>query len=99
MLEIGKSKIHRYGLFTTKNIKKGEIILKTPFIEVSNCPQLHGHAFVKEARHYLGLDRTNLINGSLKDFNVMHTFKEDLIYIISVQNINKGEEILLKYFK
>lgn len=99
MIEVHKSETHGFGVFSTQKIKKGTVVISSPCVNVAGLGKIYKYAFPIDAKNVmLPLDRASLINGS-KNANVESYFKDELLYIRAIKNIDSGDELLLRYFK
>lgn len=90
-----KSKIHRFGIFTKKKIKKGEVFYKILINKTYKKP--------KDRCAYIGKNKwiydnkvLNWINHSCNANTVLH-IKRSLPILIAKKNIEAGEEITCDY--
>ena len=99
LLKVDKSSIHGYGVFAMTDIKKGEIILESTYIETTGCKgEIEKYYFQHpkgRGRTILPLDRIAIMNSS-KTPNVKCEIG-DKIVATALKNIKCGEELLWKY--
>lgn len=99
MIVVDKSPVHGYGVFSTKKIKKDEIILESIFIDITDNQngKVSEYMFgIIGARLVLPLDRVAIINHS-NNPNVKWKLKDDKIIVIAISNIEQGEELFHNY--
>jgi SET domain-containing protein len=101
-LEVKQSPIHRWGVFTTQNIKKNQTILQCVCIVIPKgeyCPtSFLPYVFSHSGDLFIVVGIASLINSSDAP-NVMLDYnqKEKILNIISLKDIDPLEEITLKY--
>ena len=96
-----KSQVHGWGLFADEFISSGEIIEKLAYVKLDDLPYpLIRYRFgCKETGNVVVFGYANLINGSLENPNVKWEYNDenDLFYVYSIKDIQKGEELFLEY--
>jgi uncharacterized protein len=106
-LIIKESKIKNSGLgvFAGEEIKKGTIIEKCPLIKLKiediNKKSLINNYFFKtkdsnNSMVSLVFGYCSIYNHDKDKCNIYH-YQDDLMYIVSIRNIKKGEELYLDY--
>ena len=92
-----KSTISGDGIFTVKDISKGEIIYTVPTLKIYNYPKSHcahiGHNIYVEDKKIL-----NFINHSCEP-NVFLDISKKQPKIIALENIQRGNEVVCDYSK
>lgn len=99
MIVVNKSPVHGYGVFSTKEIKKDEIIVESIFIDITDNPRgkISEYMFgIIGARLVLPLDRVAIINHS-DNPNVKWELRDDKIVVIAILDIPSGDELFLNY--
>lgn len=91
------SKIHDQGIFTKKDLIKGETFYKIPLTSISNKPQ-KGHAFIGNNRWVNDPNILNFINHSC-DANTILDLTRNPPVLISNKDIPKDNEITCDYNK
>jgi SET domain-containing protein len=100
---VAKSPIHGWGVFALEDISKDEVVMQCVYKEI-------GHIRVKAAitaytfgGSRIALGNASLLNAATGDYidkeNVKYAFdaENELITITALKQINKNEELLLKY--
>lgn len=96
------------GIFTSKDLKKGEVVEVSPVIVMENSERewldktlLHDYIFEwggKKKQCCMALGWVPLYNHSYtSNCEYEMDYKERLINIITVRNIKKGEELFINY--
>ena len=99
MIIVSKSNIHGYGLFAIRDITNGEIILESPFIDVTKVSKgiISDYVFgISGARLVIPLDRACLINHSNKP-NTNWELVNDKIVFKAIKDIKSGDELFHDY--
>lgn len=91
-----KSKIHGYGIFADKNIKRGSIFYKISTTDVVNRPRFRYAKIGKDK--YINDVFLNYINHSCEP-NTELIIKKDRIFLKALKNIKIDEEIVCDYNK
>ncbi len=92
-----KSKIHGYGIFTLKNIKKGEKFYNVPLYKVSNNNSKK-FAYIGNNKYVCDSKILNWVNHS-DDPNSTLVITKKPINLLAKKNILAGEEITCNYFE
>ena len=99
--EVRKSKLHGWGVFATKNIRKGEIIEQCPFLItfIENHKKMNDYIFYRTPKTGIIMLGYGSVYNHTHDHNADHIedTEKNLIEIIANRNIKKGEEISLDY--
>lgn len=90
-----KSKIHGFGIFAEKDIRKGAIFYKILAKSISNKPKPR-HAFIGNNRWITDPKILNWINHSCNPNIKLDVSKEKPV-LIAKRNIKSGEEITCNY--
>lgn len=99
-LIVKKSKVHGYGVFAGKNIRKGEKIEECYFILTSGGDRtLEDFYFQAKKRKYALLTGYGIIYNHSDDINADYSINvaKRIATIKAVKAIKKGEEILISY--
>jgi len=101
MIVVSKSNIHGYGygLFASRDISKGDIILESPFIDVTKVSKgiIADYVFgISDARLVIALDRASLINHS-NNPNTDWDLVDDKIVFKAIKDIKVGDELFHDY--
>jgi SET domain-containing protein len=107
-LYIGSTKNMGRGIFTKENIKMGTVVETSPVIVMENSDRefldktlLHDYIFEwggKKKQCCMALGWVPLYNHSYKsNCEYEMDYKEQLINIITVREIKKGEELFINY--
>ena len=106
MLEVRKSNVSGRGIFTKKEIKKGEIIEICQIIKLSkedrekiDSTELYNYYFSwKEEGLAISLGLGSLYNHSYQpNAQYIKDFDKDLINFVALKDIKPEEEILVNY--
>jgi SET domain-containing protein len=92
-----KSKIHGFGIFTEKDISKGEIFYEVPVDSLSDEPKSR-YAFIGKGRWLNDPKTLNWVNHSC-EANTKLELSGKVPLLISERDIQKGEEITCDYNK
>ena len=92
-----KSRIHGWGIFATRDIKKGERFYRVP-IDVISCENKFRWAHIGEGRYVCDKKVLNWVNHSCEP-NIILFIEKDLPMLIARKNILAGEEIVCDYNK
>jgi len=105
--EIKKTSLRGRGLFTTKNIKKGEVIENCPVLILSPKERLNAEKTIFNYYIYpwrstrgasMVLGYGSIINHSFKpNADWKQNFKSNTMVYRAIKNIKKGEEITVNY--
>lgn len=108
---LGKSKTHGIGLFANENIKSGTTIYKpSPGLDIKitgeefsklekNCQETIRHYGIKskaDSMWHLAFDNLRFCNHS-KNSNLSQSEINNDKYLMAIQDIKKGEELLHNY--
>lgn len=99
-IEIKKSGIHGKGIFTKKNIKKGEIvfIIKGKLVKF----EVHNKKESSKGPNWVGISKNTWINPFEPAKNLNHSCNPSCgikgkVQIIALRNLKAGEEITIDY--
>ena len=99
-IQVKKSKIHGKGIFAINDIKKNNIIEICNILEVKRRKVkgiFNDYVFKKsKKKSFLALGYGSLYNHA-DDNNAIVQLQNDILYIIAVKDIKKGEEIFINY--
>lgn len=90
-----KSKIHGFGIFTERAIKKGEKFYVIPTEIISNKNK-YGWAYIGKGKYVCDEKVLNWVNHSC-DPNTVLLIKTNAPALIAKKNISAGEEIVCDY--
>ena len=110
---LGRSKIHGFGVFATKNFRKGEVVEvcpvmsvtdKTKAILLANSPKavsdFGNFMFETEDGSALAFGYGSFYNHSVEpnaDYSMIECFGRSCLEIVAWRRIEEGDEILLNY--
>ena len=92
-----KSKIHGFGMFTSKRIKKGEVFYEIPANKIINKPKRR-YAFIGNNKWVNDTKVLNWVNHSCKA-NTKLDISREKPALIAKRNIKEREEITCDYNK
>ena len=99
-IQVKKSEIHGKGVFAVNDIKKNKIIEICNILEVKRRKVkgiFKDYVFRKNRKKsFLALGYGSLYNHS-NDNNAIVEYENDLLYILAVKDIKKGQEIFINY--
>jgi hypothetical protein len=99
-ISVRPSKIHNYGVFADKNIRKGEIIEVCPTVEVdNNNGKLENYTFTTTSKPYAAVLGYGLLYNHSNSENAVFYDEDDFIVYAAKRFIRKGEEIFINYGK
>ncbi len=104
MIYLKKSVIHGRGVFANKDIHKGEVIEKIPYIEFSrenSFKEIEKYTFgLKNKNVCLMMSYSSMLNHS-NDPNstIEECDNNEYLHLYSLKDIKKDEEITLSYFE
>lgn len=103
-IRVKKSKIHGIGVFAAKNIRKGEIIEKSPVIlfnykerKLINKTNLRNYYYIWSPRLFaISLGFGSIYNHSFIP-NAEVFIEKDMLVFVSLRSIKNDEEIFINY--
>jgi SET domain-containing protein len=104
-VEMRPSPIHGRGMFATRDIKKDEVIERAPLVVIDRSEDLTSGSLLrkydiayKDGKFAVMLGYASIYNHS-DDNNVIWDFEpdEDIIYIKSIRDIPKDQEVCVSY--
>jgi hypothetical protein len=100
-ISVRPSKIHNYGVFADKNIRKGEIIEVCPTVEVdNNNGKVGNYTFnITTTNQCILVLGYGMVYNHSNSTNAIHYVEDELMVYAAKRFIRKGEEIFISYGK
>ena len=96
------SNVHGKGIFTVKSIEKNTMLFNTHLrtsVPTVNVTWYDGYRHYNDTPEWVNLSPNYLYNHSKDDANCVSVTSGDLKVLVTIREIQEGEEILVDYSK